>query len=106
MPITVKNLFADLPSRFDGEDFLTLCENYPAKIERVVSHSHVSPPGFWYDQDEDEWVMVLRGSAALEFQSGEIVELKAGDYLTLPRHLKHRVARTSEETIWLAVHLK
>ena len=106
MPITVKNLFADLPSKFDAEDFLTLCESSVAKIERIVSHSHASPPGFWYDQAEDEWVMIMRGSATLEFEGNETVELKTGDYLTIPRHLKHRVARTSEETIWLSVFAK
>jgi cupin 2 domain-containing protein len=106
MTITVKNLFAGLPGRTDGENLLTLCERSMTKIDRIVSHSHSSPAGFWYDQKEDEWVIVLCGSGALEFQSGEIVELKAGDYLTIPRHVKHRVAQTSEETIWLAVHLK
>jgi cupin 2 domain-containing protein len=106
MPITVKNLFADLPSKFDAEDFLTLCESSAAKIERIVSHSHASPPGFWHDQAEDEWVMILSGSATLEFEGNETVELKTGDYLIIPRHLKHRVARTSEETIWLSVFAK
>ena len=100
------NLFADLPARVDGETFVTLFENTAAKIERIVSHSHSSPAGFWYDQADDEWVIVLRGSATLEFASGELVEMKEGDYLTIPRHAKHRVGRTSEETIWLAVHIK
>jgi cupin 2 domain-containing protein len=106
MAITVKNLFADLLTKTDGEDFLTLCENSTAKIERIVSHSHSSPAGFWYDQDEEEWVLVVRGSATLEFGGNEFIELRAGDHLTIPRHLKHRVARTDEETIWLAVHFK
>ena len=106
MAITVRNLFADLPAASDGEDFLTLCENASVKIERIVSHSHRSPENFWYDQGEDEWVIVLRGTATLEFASGELVELRAGDYFMVPRHERHRVAGTGEETIWLAVHLK
>ena len=106
MAITVKNFFANLPAGADGEAFLTLFENSTAKIERIVSHTHQSPAGFWYDQAEDEWVIVLSGNGTLEFASGEIVEMNAGDYLTIPRRVKHRVARTSDETIWLAVHVK
>ena len=102
----VKNLFANVTDARRGEEFLTLFENANAKIERIVSHAHASPTGFWYDQEEDEWITVLRGTATLEFTDGARIELTAGDYLTIPRHMKHRVARTSEETIWLAVHLK
>ena len=101
-----KNLFANLSSAQSGEEFLTLFDNANVKIERVVSHAHASPAGFWYDQEGDEWVAVLRGTAILEFAGGEQVELKAGDYLTIARHVQHRVARTSEETVWLAVHLR
>ena len=106
MDLTVKNIFADRPRAIDGENFSTLFESSSVKIEKIVSHSHSSPPGFWYDQNEDEWVIVLRGTAALEFAAGEIVEMKDGDYLLVPRHTRHRVARTSENTVWLAVHLK
>jgi cupin 2 domain-containing protein len=102
----VKNIFSNLPEVLDSEQFLTLFQNAFAKIERIVSHSHSSPPGFWYDQDEDEWLVVLRGSATLEFTNEEVVDLKAGDCLTIARRSKHRVARTSEETIWLAVFTK
>jgi cupin 2 domain-containing protein len=106
MAITVKNLFAELPAGGDGESFVTLFENAGAKIERIVSHAHSSAADFWYDQADDEWVIVLRGSATLEFASGEIVEMIESDYLTIPRHVKHRVVRTSAETIWLAVNVK
>jgi len=106
MAPTVKSVFADLPTNGKGESFATLLENSAAKVERIVSHSHSSPAGFWYDQADEEWVIVLSGSATLEFAGGERVELNTGDFLTIPRHVKHRVARTSEETIWLAVHVK
>lgn len=85
---------------------MTLFESRSGKIERIVSHSHPSPVGFWYDQETDEWVMVLRGSAVLEFEGSDAVELHEGDYLTVSKHVKHRVASTSAETVWLVVHVK
>lgn len=106
MALTVKNLFTNVPAGATGETLVTLFENPAVKVERIVSHTHSSPAGFWYDQSDDEWVIVLRGSATLEFASGELVEMNAGDYLAIPRHVKHRVAATSSETIWLAVHVQ
>jgi cupin 2 domain-containing protein len=106
MAITVKNIFVDYDQVPDGENFLTLFENRSVKIEKIVSHSHSSPAGFWYDQAEEEWVIVLRGAAALEFAGGEIVDMKEGDYVIIPRSVRHRVARTGKDTVWLAVHLK
>ena len=106
MALTVKNLFANLPAAGDGESVVTLFDNGAAKIERIVSHAHSSPAGFWYDQADDEWVIVLSGSASLEFAGGENVELNPGDYIAIPRRVKHRVARTSDETVWLAVQVK
>jgi cupin 2 domain-containing protein len=104
--IRVENLFANLSELSSSEHSLTLFENPSVKIERIVSQSYNSPPGFWYDQDEDEWVIVVRGEATLEFEEGELVRMKEGDYLTIPRHVKHRVHQTSPETIWLAVHVR
>jgi cupin 2 domain-containing protein len=102
--ITVQNLFTEDSSRSHGEDFLTLFHNGSVRVERIVSRAHASPPGFWYDQEDDEWVIVLRGSATIEFEEGQLVEMNAGDYLTIAAHVRHRVARTDNETIWLAVH--
>jgi cupin 2 domain-containing protein len=106
MAIPVKNIFADHDQGSDEESFLTLFENSSVKIEKIASHSHSSPAGFWYDEAEEEWVIVLRGAAALEFAGGEIVEMTEGDYLLIPRHVRHRLARTSENTLWLALHVK
>lgn len=106
MAVQVRNIYANLADASCGETITSLWGNSSIRIERIVSHSHQSPAGFWYDQEEDEWVIVLRGSAALEFAGGEIVELKEGDYVLIPRHVRHRVAQTSERTLWLAVRVK
>ena len=102
--MNAKNLFANLPSAKSSEEFQTLFENANVRISRIVSHAHSSPAGFWYDQADDEWVIVLRGQATLEFASGEFVAMAEGDYLTIARHVKHRVARTGEQSIWLGIH--
>ena len=106
MTIRVENLFANLPELSESEQSLSLFENHAVKIERIVSQSHSSPRGFWYDQDEDEWVMVVRGEASLEFEGGELVRMNAGDHVTIPRHVRHRVQQTDPNTIWLAVHIR
>jgi cupin 2 domain-containing protein len=106
MPIPT-NLFSDLPRHLPGELFTTLLESANARIERIVSHGHASPEGFWYDQDRHEWVMVLKGAARFRFEGGELaVEMKPGDFVNIPAHKKHRVEWTTpdEPTIWLAVH--
>jgi cupin 2 domain-containing protein len=106
MTVRVGNIFAGVSAAAGKENFLTLFESNAVKIERIVSQSHSSPPGFWYDQSEEEWVILVRGQATLEFADGKLVELKEGDYLAIPPHAKHRVQQTAPETVWLAVHVK
>ena len=99
------NLFADLRSNLPEELFTTLLEASDVRIERIVSHGQSSPEGFWYDQDQAEWVLVLKGAARLQFEDGTL-EMGPGDFVHIPAHQKHRVAWTTpnEPTIWLAVH--
>ena len=99
------NLFTDLPADLPAELFTTLLQAPDIRIERIISHGHQSPEGFWYDQPTGEWVIVLKGAARIELE-GKTVELSPGDYLDIPAHTKHRVAWTTpkEPTIWLAVH--
>ena len=98
------NLYqAPLPAR-NGEEFQTLFECPGVQVERIVSHRHASAPGFWYDQAGDEWVAVLQGEATLEFADARLLEMRAGDWISIPAHVRHRVQRTGPSTIWLAVH--
>jgi cupin 2 domain-containing protein len=99
------NLFEGIPAPLVDEFTERLAESDNVRVERIVSHGHASPPGFWYDQSETEWVVLVRGHARLQFDGGVSVELKAGDHLTIPPHTRHRVEWTTdqEETVWLAV---
>ncbi|MCE9529206.1 MAG: cupin domain-containing protein [Planctomycetales bacterium] len=98
------NLFDDLPRQVPEEVFTKLLEADGIRIERIVSLGHASPPDFWYDQDQHEWIVVLKGAARLRFEN-ESVEMKRGDFQYIPAHKKHRVEWTTpdEPTIWLAV---
>ena len=103
---SLPNLFA-LPAAPSAEEvFETLLAGPGARIERIVSTGQASPPGFWYDQAEDEWVAVLAGAATLRFADEPAPrDLRAGDHLLIPARRRHRVERTEDPTIWLAVHL-
>lgn len=96
-------LLAGLPPPGQDESFETLLSRPGLRIERIVSHGQASPPGFWYDQPEDEWVMVVDGRATLAFEDGRELDLAAGDWVTLPAHCRHRVVSTAAPTVWLAV---
>jgi cupin 2 domain-containing protein len=98
------NLFDDLPQQSPEELVQTLICAAGVRIERIVSHGQDSPNGFWYDQSQHEWVVVLKGAARLRFEDG-VIELKAGDFVNILAHKKHRVDWTTpdEPTIWLAV---
>ncbi len=102
------NLFADLPSALPKELITVLAENQHIRLERIVSTGHASPHGYLYDQDEHEWVVVLKGEAKLVFENGEFVQMNPGDHILIQAHKKHRVEWTTAEepTIWLAVFFR
>lgn len=106
------NLFANIPADLSSspkELFETLLQAPgKVKIERIVSHGHITPAAEWYDQTWDEWVLLVSGGATLVFDGDKpAIDLKPGDYLLLPAGLRHRVACTEPkvDTIWLAVHI-
>ena len=102
---TPTNLFADLSQHLPDELFTTLLDAANVRTERIVSHGHASPDGFWCDQDQHEWVVVLKRAARLIFED-ETVEMQPDDFVNIPAHKKHRVEWTTpdEPTISLAVH--
>jgi cupin 2 domain-containing protein len=105
----VGNLFDDIPTHLPDELIEVLAQSDHLRIERIVSRGHASAEGFWYDQDWNELVLLLSGSARLAFEdTGDAIDLKPGDYLLIPAHRRHRVAGTREDTdtVWLAVHFR
>jgi cupin 2 domain-containing protein len=103
------NLFAALPQRGSEESIDVLVERDGMRIERIVSTGQASPPGFWYDQPGDEFVVLLSGAALLLFEEGDRrVPMAPGDWVEIPAHVRHRVEQTDLErpTVWLAIHRK
>ena len=101
------NIFADLPAAAEEEALTDLLARPGLRIERIVSSGQASPPGFWYDQAHDEWVILLSGAAGLVIDGEDEMRLSPGDYVFLPAHTRHRVTWTDAEapTVWLAVHV-
>ncbi len=101
------NVFADLPAASAAEELTDLLARPGLRIERIVSTGQASPPGFWYDQAHDEWVILLSGAAGLAIEGEAERRLAPGDYVSLPAHTRHRVTWTdaSQPTVWLAVHV-
>jgi cupin 2 domain-containing protein len=85
----------------------TLCRGPGLRIERIVSTGQTTPEGEWYDQEDDEFVLLVAGAARVLI-AGEARdrELHPGDWLLLPAHCRHRVTWTESDppTVWLAVH--
>ncbi len=101
-----RNLFRQLPSAREAEVFEVLAAGEGVRIERITSLGQRTPEGEWYDQEHDEWVVVLRGRGIVAYEDGTTLELTEGDWLHLPARCRHRVQWTDPEqpTLWLAVH--
>lgn len=107
MTAAITNLFADLPESAQAEQFVQLLARPGLRIERIVSRGHASEPGFWYDQPQGEWLVVLSGAATLAFEDEPAPRLlEPGDIIDIAAHRRHRVESTHPDvhTIWLAVH--
>jgi cupin 2 domain-containing protein len=102
------NLLADLPAHVLEELFTPLIDHPAFRVERIVSHGHASPPGFWYDQPQDEWVLLVSGAARLRFEGEQPLELRRGSFVHIRAHRRHRVDWTTpdESTVWVAIHFE
>jgi cupin 2 domain-containing protein len=102
----MSNLFADLPVATKDEVFTELISRPGARIERIVSNGQATPADTPFNQDHDEWVLLLRGSASVWVDGDGEHNLHPGDHMLIPAGRTHRVTRTAkdEPTVWLAVH--
>lgn len=100
----LSNLLSNLPTNLPEELTTVLQDGHGVRIERIVSTGHKSPEGFWYDQPNHEWVVVLTGAAELAFED-RVVEMQPGDWINIPARTRHRLEWTSphKPTVWLAV---
>jgi len=106
---TVVNLMPSMPTVPavpETETTQTLVTAPSGRLEHIISRGQPSPPNFWYDQPDDEWVVLLRGTATLDFGEEGSLNLKAGDCLTIAAHQNHRVAEVSHDAVWVALHFK
>lgn len=105
----INNILKEIPDSFPEEIVEILHTDNSFRIERILSRGHHSPEGFWYDQEEDEWVLLIQGSAVLNLlEPEETIRLEAGDTLLIPAHRKHRVESTNRDTtsVWLTVFIR
>lgn len=104
----VSNIFEHIPGEIRNELFENIVSAENVRIERIISKGHSTAETDWYDQDEHEWVIVLKGEAEIEFEHQVTVRLVSGDHLNIPAHTRHRVSWTdcASETLWLAVYYK
>lgn len=108
MKPVVTNIFANIPDTLPEELFTSLVKQDKVHIERIVSKGHSTPSNQWYDQAQDEWVIILQGQAVLIYEQNlQTLSMAAGDSVFIPAHTKHRVEWTTPDnnTVWLAVHL-
>lgn len=107
-PFTTHSIFTDIPKQLPEELSQILLKTPTIRIERILSQGQASPEGFWYNQEQAEWVMLLQGQARLSFADSGSIEINPGDYLFLPAFCKHRVDWTTPDqvSIWLAVHIE
>jgi cupin 2 domain-containing protein len=103
----VANLLSDLPEPGADEAFAVILERPGVRIERIVSRGHATPVDEPYQQDEDEWVLLVQGGARLWLDGQGEVALEPGDHLLIPAGLRHRVTWTMPDapTVWLAIHI-
>ena len=103
----IENIFWGFPKIIIEETSEPLLRTQHFRLERIISSGQMTPPGEWYDQESNEWVILLSGNAGLLFEGEtEVRVMRPGDYVHIPAHRRHRVEGTDREqkTVWLALH--
>lgn len=103
----LRNIFSNVPENLPDEIIEIISQKQNIKIERIISRGHSSPLDFWYDQENQEFALLLTGEAKLRFEKeNNIVHMKSGDYIIIQAHQRHRIewAIPDQDTIWLAIH--
>jgi cupin 2 domain-containing protein len=100
----ITSILADVPTDLPEELIQVLLDEPNVRIERIVSKGHKSEEGFWYDQEQSEWVLLIAGAARLQFED-ETIDMTPGSFINIPAHRRHRVVWTDPEqpAIWVAV---
>ncbi|MGP8209278.1 MAG: cupin domain-containing protein [Acidimicrobiales bacterium] len=84
-----------------GEALFPLLGAPGLEVRQVLSGELEAPVD--YLQEEDEWALVVTGSALLEVDDA-VIELGPGDWVWLPAGTPHRLLRTEPGTSWVTVH--
>ena len=102
------NIYSNIPEKLSDEIVDVIFQSEIIRIERIISDGQASPDNFWYDQEENEWVILLKGKAKIKYQDQSEQNLTEGDYIFIPSHKKHRVEWTDNntKTVWLAMFFK
>jgi cupin 2 domain-containing protein len=106
---SVQNLLTPLGRNVSEEITEQLLQGSEFQLQRIVSTGQATPAEQWYDQETEEWVVLLQGQAEILFAgSPHPVLLQVGDFLNIPAHCRHRVQWTDRdrETVWLVLHYK
>jgi cupin 2 domain-containing protein len=106
--IKTQNIFKTNPEKPNEEIFEIILNNKNLKLERIITNGQTTPPGEWYNQENDEWVVLIQGSALILFENEKFIILNKGDHILIPKNCKHRVqwVDSNQECIWLALHFK
>jgi len=100
------NIFSNIPCKLEHEIIESIIKDHAVTIERIISKGQASPESSWFNQEKNEWVIILKGKAIVVFENQTPIQLDEGDFINIPSHTKHRVAWTDpdNETVWLAIH--
>ena len=97
-------LLKNIPDASEDEVFENLFCDKKLRVERIVSKGQTTADDYWYDQNSNEFVVVLQGCGIVLFDDKREFKLKKGDSLLIKSYQRHKVIFTdkTEETLWLA----